>query len=234
MILHVRMTADTVKSIVTWGAAIGAAFAFIRQCRKPTGWLGRRLARAMNIGHGGLTSWGLEPLHIEPDSRVLDIGCGGGQTVRRVAEIATAGRVDGVDYSTASVSVAQERNADLIAAGRVRVQQGSVSQLPFGDAAFDAVTAIETHYYWPDLSKDFREVLRVLKPGGAFMLVAEAFKGRRMDWAHRLIMQGVLRSNYLTLEEHRRALLDAGFVDVTVETNESRAWMRAAGFRPSV
>lgn len=232
--LHLRMPPDTIKSIATWGVALGAAYAFIRQCRKPTGWLGRRLARAMNIGHGGLTAWGLEPLRIDTDSRVLDIGCGGGQTIRRHAERATAGHVDGVDYSAASVSVAQERNADLIVAGRVTVQQGSVSQLPFGDASFDAVTGIETHYYWPDLQSDFREVLRVLKPAGQFVLVAEAFKGRRMNWMHRIIMQGVLRSNYLTLDEHRRALLDAGFVDVIVETNESRSWMRAAAIRPPV
>lgn len=228
------MTADLLRSLVTWGVAIGAAYAFIRQCRKPTGWMGRRLARAMNIGHGGLTSWGLEPLRIGTDSRVLDIGCGGGQTIRRLAALATNGRVDGVDYSSASVAVAQQQNADLIAAGRVTVQQGSVSHLPFPDASFDVVTAIETHYYWPDLANDFREVLRVLKPGGRFVLVAEAFKGRRMDWAHRFIMQGVLRSNYLTLDEHRTALLEAGFTDVDVEANASRSWMRAAGSRPTV
>ena len=228
-IAHV-MTADLARRIVLAALAVGAAYAFTRQCRKPAGWLGRRVARAMNVGHAKLTTWGLRGVRVEPTARVLDVGCGGGRTLRTLAAMASEGRVDGIDYSPASVSVAHGTNADLVASGRVTVQQGTASRLPFADATFDLVTAVETHYYWPDLRADFREVLRVLKPGGRFVIIAEAYKGGAFDWAQRFIMQGVLRSNYLTLDEHRSALVESGFDDVEVDA--SRRWMRAIATRP--
>lgn len=48
-----------------------------------------------------------------------------------------------------------------------------VGALPYGDGAFDLVTAFETVYFWPDLEKAFQEILRTLKPGGRFLLVCE-------------------------------------------------------------
>lgn len=42
---------------------------------------------------------------------------------------------------------------------------------------FDLATAVETHYYWPDLNADMQEVLRVLKPVGTLIIIAEAYKG---------------------------------------------------------
>jgi SAM-dependent methyltransferase len=135
------MSAAVVRRLVTAVIGIGAAYALSRQCRRPAGWLGRRVARAMNLTHASLTRWGLQHVRIEPDSHVLDIGCGGGQTIRSVAAEATAGRVEGVDYSPASVMVACEKNADLIASGLVAVQLASVSRLPFPDSSFDVTTA---------------------------------------------------------------------------------------------
>jgi len=41
---------------------------------------------------------------------------------------------------------------------------------------FDIVTAVETHYYWPNLATNVKEILRVLKPGGTFALIAEAYR----------------------------------------------------------
>jgi ubiquinone/menaquinone biosynthesis C-methylase UbiE len=47
------------------------------------------------------------------------------------------------------------------------------SALPFADGTFDLVTAIESHFWWPELPQAAREVLRVLKGGGRFAIVAE-------------------------------------------------------------
>ena len=225
------MTAAIIRRLVTTALGLGAASLLFRQCRKPTGWFGRRVARVMNIGHSRLTRWGLGHVRIEPDWHVLDIGCGGGQTVRSIAAMTPAGRVEGVDYASASVAVATDTNADLIAAGRVTVRQGSVSQLPFPDSSFDLITAVETHYYWPNLQSDLREVRRVLKPQRRFVIIAETFKGRRMDWLYRPVMRFLLRATYLSVDEHRAALTEAGFSDVEVHTNAAFGWLCAIGVR---
>ncbi len=223
------VVAPLVKAVI----GIGAAYVLLRQCRRPMGWIGRGVARAMNLGHARLTGWGLRHVRIEPDWHVLDIGCGGGQTIRSLAAMVTAGRVDGVDHAPASVAVAREKNADLIASGRVAVQHASVSRLPFPNGSIDLITAVETHYYWPDLPRDLREALRVLKPEGRIVIIAETYRGRPMDWLYRPVMRVLLRATYLSLDEHRAALTEAGFAGVEVHAEPSRGWMCAVGVRPA-
>ena len=226
------MTVAFARRVIEIAVVFAATLAMARQCRKPTGWLGRRLARAMNLGHSRLTVWGLTHATLGPRARVLDVGCGGGNTIHRLAAMAPEGHVDGLDYAPASVEIARATNADLIRTGRVAIQSGTVSHLPFADASFDLVTAVETHYYWPDLARDLREVRRVLAPRGQFLIVAETYKGRAMDWLYWPVMRVVLRARYLTLDEHRAALADAGFTRVEVHTHAA-GWMCATGSRPS-
>jgi ubiquinone/menaquinone biosynthesis C-methylase UbiE len=187
----------------------------------------------MNLTHAGVTAWGLRHVTIEPHWRVLDVGCGGGQTVRTLAAMASDGHVDGVDYAGASVAMSRDTNHDLIQSGRVDIQEAAVSRLPFRDESFDLVTAAETHYYWPHLLSDLREIRRVLKPGGTLVIIAETYKGRRMDWLFRPVMRILLRATYLSLDEHRALLTDAGFTHVEIDADPLRGWMCAIGARPT-
>jgi len=228
------MTFEVARRILTIGLGVWFMYTMTRQCRRPSGWFGRRVARVMNIGHAGVAAWGLGHVTIEPHWRILDIGCGGGQNVRTMAEAANAGHVDGVDYAPASLQIARETNAGFIASGRVSVQEASVSQLPFSDRSFDLVTAVETHYYWPDLPKDLREILRVLKPGGHLLIIAETYKGRRLDWLFRPVMRLLFRATYLSPDEHRQALTEAGFKEVAIDAIPQHGWIAALGVRPSV
>ena len=93
------------------------------------------------------------------------------------------------------------------------------------------ITAVETHYYWPNLRQDVEEVFRTLKPGGAFMLLAETYKGRRFDWLFRPVMTGLLGASYLSVEEHRAMLVDAGYTGVEVSVDEGKGWICAVGHR---
>jgi ubiquinone/menaquinone biosynthesis C-methylase UbiE len=97
----------------------------------------------------------------------------GGWTIRKLSARATEGKVYGIDNAPMSVAVAQRTNRRGIARGRVDIREGSVSRLPFSDDMFDLVAAVETHFWWPDLPADLREVVRVLRPGGQLLLLAQ-------------------------------------------------------------
>ena len=201
------------------------------QVRKPTGPLGRRALQAMNRTHATLTDWGLQHLRIEKNATILDIGCGGGRTVQRLASLAPEGTVEGIDYSAASVAASRATNAREIETGRVQIHLASVAALPFPDCTFDLATAVETHYYWPDLPANLREVFRVLKPGGTFALIAETYRGGRLNALYSLVMP-LLRAAYLSDAEHRDLLTQAGFTDVSTLHEPGTSWICAVGRRP--
>lgn len=203
-----------------------------QQVRKPSGVLGRRIVRAMNLSHAAMTDWGLQQVTVPKNATILDVGCGGGRTVHSLAALATEGSVVGLDYSAASVAVSRDLNAQEIHAGRVRIEQGSVAALPFPDRTFDVVTAVETHYYWPDLPANVREVVRVLKPGGTFVLIAETYRGGPLRMLYGIIMP-LLRAAFLSDQEHRDLLAQAGLDEVTTHHVSGRNWICATGRKPS-
>ena len=203
-----------------------------QQVRKPSGWLGRRVVRAMNLSHATMTDWGLQQVTVPKNAAILDVGCGGGGTVRKLVALAPEGKVVGLDYSSASVAVSRDTNAREIEAGRVQIEQGSVAALPFPDRSYDIVTAVETHHYWPDLPANVREVLRVLKPGGTFILIAETYRGGPFRLLYGLVMP-LLRAAFLSDAEHRDLLTQAGFTEVETKHLSRKNWIVATGRRPS-
>lgn len=200
------------------------------QWQKPTGWLGRFVLRNMNSRHSKVTDWGLSKASIRTPDIILDVGCGGGRTVNKLAATATEGKVYGVDFSEAAVAVATKTNRQWIAMGRVGIQKGSVSHLPFADETFDIVTAVETHFWWPDLPNDMREVLRVLKSNGTLIIIAEIYRGASTKTAKLaekyLPLSGL---NLLTASEHRDLFRNAGYVDVQIVEESGKGWICAKG-----
>jgi ubiquinone/menaquinone biosynthesis C-methylase UbiE len=184
----------------------------------------------MNSSHSKLTDWGLKHILIENHRTILDVGCGGGRTVSKLAAIATQGKVFGVDYSEESVAATKRTNAQWIDLGRVEIRHGSVSRLPFPDDMFDLVTAVETHFWWPNLPGDMREVLRVLKPGGTLILIAEIYRGANTmaakfaeKYASRTCM------TLLSVDEHRELFTSAGYSNVQVIEERDKGWICGVG-----
>ena len=202
----------------------------VNQCQKPTGWLGRLILWNMNSRHSKVTDWGLSKISIQKQDIILDIGCGGGRTVSKLAAHATGGKVYGLDYSQASVAVAKGTNRSWIEMGRVEIHDGSVSQLPFPANTFDLVTAVETHLWWPDLPADMREVSRVLKPGGMLIIIAEIYKGANTKTAKLaekyLPMSGM---KLLSVDEHRELFANAAYSDIQIIEESSKGWICATG-----
>jgi len=186
--------------------------------------------RRMNASHSKLTDWGLAQIGIEKGYTILDVGCGGGRTVSKLAAVATEGKVYGVDYSEESVAATRKINARALEAGRVEVRHGSVSELPFSDGMFDLVTAVETHFWWPNLAADMHEVFRVVKPGGKLVVVAEVYKGAG-TMTSKLAEKYAARTGMtlLSAEEHRELFANAGYSDVQVIEKREKTWICVVG-----
>jgi ubiquinone/menaquinone biosynthesis C-methylase UbiE len=187
----------------------------------------------MNARHSKVTDWGLAHISAETQYTILDVGCGGGRTVSKLAASATEGKVYGVDYSEESVAVSARTNARWIAMGRVELRHGSVSELPFADGMFDLVTAVETHFWWPDLPAGMREIFRVLKGGGKLIIIAEIYKGANTTIA-KLLEKYASRAGMtlLSVDEHRELFAQAGFADVQVIAERNKGWICGVGRKP--
>jgi len=170
---------------------------------------------------------------MENHHTILDVGCGGGRTVSKLAAIATQGKVYGVDYSDESVAATKRTNVRWIDLGRVEIRHGSVSDLPFPDGMFDLVTAVETHFWWPNLPGDMREVFRVMKPGGTLVLIAEIYKGAN-TMAARFAEKYASRTgmSLLSVNEHGELLTNAGYSDVQVIEERAKGWISGVGRKP--
>jgi ubiquinone/menaquinone biosynthesis C-methylase UbiE len=179
-----------------------------------------------------MTHWGLQQVMVPKNAVILDVGCGGGRTLLRLSAVAPEGKLFGLDYSAASVAVSRDTNAREIEAGRVQIEQGSVEALPFPDRTFDIVTAVETHYYWPDLQANVREILRVLKPGGTFALIAETYRGGPLRLLYGIVMP-LLHAAFLSDAEHLALLSEAGFTEVATKHLAGKNWICATGRRPT-
>jgi ubiquinone/menaquinone biosynthesis C-methylase UbiE len=204
------------------------------QCSKPTGWLGRFSLWRMNWSHSKLTDWGLKHISIENYYTILDVGCGGGRTVSKLAAIATQGKVYGVDYSDESVAATKRMNAQWMDLGRVEIRLASVSQLPFPNNTFDLVTGVETHFWWPDLAGDMREVFRVLKPGGTLILIAEIYRGAN-TLAAKLFEQRApqIGMTLLSVEEHHKLFINAGYSNVRIIEERDKGWLCGVARKPT-
>jgi len=198
----------------------------LNQCRKPTGEEGKVIASSMNEDHFGVTTWGLNKISIKEEDIILDIGCGGGRTINRLANIAKKGRVIGVDYSMDCVNWSKEFNKELIDEKRVEVYNANVEKLPFENNKFNVVTAVETIYFWPDLLKSFKEVKRVLKSSGTFivineMYISDKFKEKNDEYVDKMALH--------TPEQLKKLFIEVGYKDVSIYVCEENNWMCCSG-----
>ena len=195
---------------------------FFENTRKPVGLGGKIMVAMMNLGHSPVAQWGLQFLNVAPDAKVLDCGCGGGANIKTMLKLCPKGKVQGIDYSAVSVEKARKVNASAIAAGQCTVQQASVAELPFEAEQFDVVTAFETVYFWPELAQNFKEVYRVLKPGGIFFICNEANDETAKDDKWTQIIDGMTIYTDADLKVY---LEQAGFCKIQSYKNK-KGWLR--------
>ena len=193
---------------------------FFENTRKPEGFGGKIMVAMMNLGHSAVARWGLQFLELAPDAMVLDCGCGGGANMKRLLKKCPQGIVKGIDYSSVSVEKSKKVNEVAVTKRRCDVLCASVAELPFESEQFDAVTAFETVYFWPDLPQCFREVYRVLKPGGTFLICNESNGDSDKDEKWTEIIGGMTIYKDAELKTY---LEQAGFHDVQI--HKKKSWL---------
>ncbi len=132
-----------------------------RVARRPAGRRAREVYGADDV-HDFARRAILDALHLEPNDRLLDVGCGGGLLLRDA--LASGAKVTGLDHSEEMVRLARER-----APGAAAVL-GTAQQLPFADASFTAVAMSIVFLFLPDPIAGLRECRRVLEPAGRLAL----------------------------------------------------------------
>ena len=151
---------------------------------------------------------------------ILDAGCGTGNY--SLAMLDHVGRIEAVDLNPGMLSVASEKLAGAAAEGRVSFSTARIDELPFEDGRFDGVMINQVLHHLPDDPAEgfpehrgvFRELARVLKPGGA--LVVNTCSQEQLlhgYWHYGLIRAAAdaLRSRYAPLDELAEILDDCGF-----------------------
>ena len=155
-----------------------------------------------------------EALRSQGAVRVLDAACGdGGQMMAMPDDL----QVVGFDQSPEALACAKRH---LSEAGRKNweSQEGRVEDMPFfRDGEFDAVIFIDALSMFLDPGNALREMRRVLKPGGSFLLCTFSDSDPTAGW-----MQPI--------DGPRRGLFDGGFINVLYTSSELAELLRSAGF----
>ncbi|OUO92825.1 class I SAM-dependent methyltransferase [Cloacibacillus sp. An23] len=195
----------------------------------PRGSVGKLILSMMNRGHRELHEWALSLVEIAPRARALDIGCGGGSAMALMLRRCRDGKVCGIDVSKCGLECSARRNANAIAAGRCEVRAGSAEAVPYPDCWFDLVTAFETLYFWSDVDDGFAEALRVLRPGGTFLIAnnqSDPASARWTDVVDRMTVYGedditarLARAGFAAIKVHYD---DDGAICVTAKKPETR------------
>lgn len=103
-------------------------------------------------------------LHAQDHETILDIGCGNGIMMERLASVRDCHLI-GTDISEGALSMARRRlvraNADFLCC--------PVDDMPLESASIDKALTVNTMYFWDELLAGFTEIARVLKLGGIFI-----------------------------------------------------------------
>ena len=160
--------------------------------------------------------------------RLLEVPVGTGILTMPLYQTLPDADVTCLDYSPDMMAQAREK-AERMGLKNVEFRQGDVGALPFEDASFDAVLSLNGFHAFPDKEAAYREVFRVLKPGGMFCgCFYVSGQNRRTDWMIRNLYQPMkfFTPPYET-PTSLRARLEGMYEQVELGCVESIAWFNA-------
>ncbi len=178
----------------------------------PQGWTGAVALAAMAAWNGRQNRAALDLLSPKLDDSVLEIGCGPGSALKQVlARVGEDGFVAGVDRSQTATCSAARRLHNDVTCGRAMIARAEASDLPFRDLMFDKAFAVNSFQFWPAPARAFREIARVLRPGGRLVVTVRAarpgettrFAGADQGFCHMERAAALLKHEGWTLLDER-------------------------------
>lgn len=144
---------------------------------------------------------GVEALKLEAHSRIVDIGCGTGCALRHASEQVTHGSLIGIDPVPRMVEIAREQTAQHSSVNRIIYYEGSAENLPVEDSTADVVLAFDSYDHWEDKPKGLKEVRRVLKANGRFVVVKDGGLPNGTD-AQKEFLEGLTEAGFKVIQEN--------------------------------
>jgi SAM-dependent methyltransferase len=168
---HQGRRAASRGSILSGALSLSAAD-FARQLGKPDGAIGVEVGLIMNRVNAGLMDAAFRKLGLGDGERILEIGFGNGRLVSALLGLADKLTYNGIDISQTMLDEARIANDGLVSSGQASFTLASAEAIPFADAHFDKLLAVNVIYFWPDPLQGLREIQRVLRPGGTSVIAA--------------------------------------------------------------
>ncbi|MGT2762199.1 class I SAM-dependent methyltransferase [Streptococcus intermedius] len=140
----------------------------LKQSKKPTGLVGIWMMKIWNQVYFPMVEWAISQLEQRNVKNILDVGIGNGQSTLYLKQYFPNSKVIGIDISKTAITQAKKWNiADL------NFELKDVGQTTYSAGSFDLITAFQTHFHWPDLSRAFSELRRILRRDGLILLACE-------------------------------------------------------------
>lgn len=199
-----------------------------KQLRSPSGWFGRMIGKVMNKTNREMYEGAYGVLGFESGDRVLEIGFGNGAFIREISDWIDPGFYAGIDLSETMLKEAQKRNKALIESGKVVLKLEDAAVLDFEEGAFNKVFTVNTLYFWSDPKVVLAAVLRVLAPGGQFVI---AFVTRASMESSPYAQSGF---TFYDSDQVKDLMLEAGFeqIGVTETVMKKETMGLASGRKP--
>ena len=183
----------------------------IKQSQKPSGLIGRVITKIWSFYFKKLSLWAIKQTTTSDNYRILEIGYGGGSTIKNLLALNKNLEIHGIDISKESYRTAQRVHSDSIRKGSVQLKIGNVENMPYQNNYFDRIFAIQTHIFWKDIKKSFQEVYRVLSSNSTLIIASEKEK------IHYHM------TDYRTSHEFSQLLTSIGFSKI--EEKQNRNWI---------
>jgi len=195
------MTADSLTAYL-----MNFSTFFSKQARRPEGLFGRIVMRIVfDQGNAFLNSLVNDLMSVKTDDRIIEIGSGTGKLIYKMAQNIDKGLIEGVDFSSAMVSIARKKNKNSIAKGRVKIVEGDFDKMPYEKEKYSKACSVNTLYFWPSPVHTAKKIADILKPNGKLILAFEDIEQLKQ----RKLNQEVF--HLYSKDEVQDLLINAGF-----------------------